>query len=194
MTWGFAGAAAISATMSMVGAQSSANASARAAGAQSRAEGEAVAKERLNTTVRNAYNTSFAQMQLAQKKQQLAQQGADISAASLAAHGSADAVNAATGSVGASTQAVSADISQKVQSALDTTTASAQDAMQNYNRELDMMVINTDQTTPNVPRYEYTGPSGGEMLGLGLAQGLATFASGYAMRKMQLGLGPKAGV
>lgn len=192
MTWFMAGAAAVTTVTSMYSANSAASASARAAGAQSRAEGEAVARERLNATIRNSYNTALAQMNLGLKKKQLSQQATDIRAATLAAKGDATLAAAATGSIGASTNAVISDIEQKSQAALDQTTDAFENAIENYNMELQMMVINTDQTAPTVRPVEYHGPSRGEMMGMALMQGLGSFASNYAMRKMSLGLGEPA--
>ena len=192
MTWFIAGAASSTLT-SLYSAQSAANAQARAAGAASRAEGEAIAKERLNATIRNSYNTALAQMNLGLKKKQLSQQATDIRAATLAAKGDATLAAAATGSIGASTNAVVSDIEQTSQAALDQTTDAFENAIENYNMDLQMMVINTDQTAPTVRPVEYTGPSGGEMLGMALMQGLSSFASNYAMRKMSLGLGSTSG-
>ena len=192
MTWFMAGAAAVTTVTSLYSAQSAANSQARAASAVSRAEGEAIAKERLNATIRNSYNTALAQMNLGLKKKQLSQQAGDIRAATLAAKGDATLATAATGSIGASTNAVISDIEQKSQAALDQTTDAFENAVENYNMDLKMMVINTDQSAPNVRPVEYHGPSGGEMLGMALLQGLGSFASNYAMRKMSLGLGEKA--
>ena len=192
MTWFAAGAAVLAAGTSYISAQSSAKSQAKAAGAASRAEGEAIAKERLNTTIRNSYSTALAQMNLGLKKRQLSTQAADIRAATLAAKGDATLATAATGSIGASTNAVVSDIEQKSQAALDQTTDAFENAVENYNNELQMMVINTDQSTPTVRPVEYNGPSSGEMLGMSLLQGLGSFASNYAMKKMSLGLGPKA--
>ena len=192
MTWFMAGAAALSVGTSLYSAQSAANSQAKAAGAASRAEGEAIAKERLNATIRNSYNTALSQMNLGLKKKQLSQQAGDIRAATLAAKGDATLAAAATGSIGASTNAVVSDIEQKSQAALDQTTDAFENAVENYNMDLQMMVINTDQSAPNVRPVEYHGPSGGEMLGTALLQGLGSFASNYAMRKMSLGLGEKA--
>ena len=193
MTWFMAGAAAVTTVTSLYSAQSAANSQARAAGAASRAEGEAIAKERLNATIRNSYSTALAQMNLGLKKKQLSQQAGDIRAATLAAKGDATLAAAATGSIGASTNAVISDIEQKSQAALDQTTDAFENAVENYNMDLQMMVINTDQSAPNVRPVEYNGPSGGEMLGMALMQGLGSFASNYAMRKMSLGLGSKPG-
>ena len=189
MTWFMAGAAAVSTATSLYSAQSAANSQARAAGAASRAEGEAIARERLNATIRNSYTTALAQMNLALKKKQLSQQAGDIRAATLAAKGDATLAAAATGSIGASTNAVVSDIEQKSQAALDQTTDAFENAVENYNMDLQMMVINTDQSAPNVRPVEYYGPSGGEMLGMSLVQGLGSFASNYALHKMSLGLG-----
>ena len=192
MTWFAAGAAVLAAGTSYLSAQSAANSQAKAAGAASRAEGEAIAKERLNATIRNSYSTALAQMNLGLKKRQLSTQAADIRAATLAAKGDATLATAATGSIGASTNAVVSDIEQKSQAALDQTTDAFENAVENYNNELQMMVINTDQSAPTVRPVEYNGPSRGEMLGMSLLQGLGSFASNYAMRKMSLGLGAKA--
>lgn len=193
MTWFMAGAAAVSTATSVYSAQSAAKSQVRAAGAASRAEGEAIAKERLNATIRNSYNTALAQMRLGLKKRQLSQQATDIRAATLAAKGDATLAAAATGSIGASTNAVVSDIEQKSQAALDQTTDAFENAVENYNMDLQMMVINTDQSAPNVRPVEYNGTSGGEMLGMVLMQGLGSFASNYAMRKMSLGLGSNPG-
>lgn len=192
MTWFMAGAVALSVGTSYISAQSAANSQAKAAGAASRAEGEAIAKERLNATIRNSYSTALAQMNFGLKKRQLSTQAADIRAATLAANGDATLATAATGSIGASTNAVVSDIEQKSQAALDQTTDAFENAVENYNNELQMMVINTDQSAPTVRPVEYHGPSSGEMLGMSVLQGLSSFASGYAMRKMSLGLGAKA--
>ena len=187
--FGLIAGAAISSLTSLYGAQSAANAQARAAGAASRAEGEAIARERINATIRNSYATALAQMNLALKKKQLSQQAGDIRAATLAAKGDANLAAAATGSIGASTNAVTSDIEQKSQAALDQTTDAFEKAVDNYNMDLQMMVINTDQSAPNVRPVEYNGPSSEEMLGMSLVQGLGSFASDYALRKMSLGLG-----
>lgn len=191
MSWFMAGAAAVTAATSLYSANSAAQSAAKQAGAASRAEGEAIAKERLNATVRASYQTAMQQMQLGLKKRQLSQQAADINAATLAAKGDATLAAAATGSIGASTNAVISDIEQKSQAALDQTTDSFENAVENYNQELQMMVVNMDQTAPTVRQYEYNGPSGGEMLGMAVMQGLSSFASSYAMKKMSLGLGDK---
>jgi hypothetical protein len=192
MTWFLAGSAALTVGTTYLSANSAAQQGAKQAGAQSRAEGEAITKERLNTTIRNSYNTAFAQMQLGLKKKQLAEQGAGISAAGLAAKGEATLATASTGSIGASTAAVLSDIEMKKQAAIDMTTDAFENAVENYNNDLNMMVLNTDQSAPTPRKVEYLGPSQGEMLGGALLAGGMQFASSYAMRKMSLGAGPSS--
>lgn len=190
MTWFMAGAAAVMSVGTSIYSAQSAKASAiKSANAASKAEGEAIAKERMNKTISNSYSTAFQQMQLALQKRQLSDQKSQISAATLAAKGDVRTANAATSSIGATTQSVVADIDQKSQAALDSTDAAYENAMTNYNNELDMMVLNTDQTAPNIRENVYTGPSTGEIIGGALLSGLTQFASSYAMKKMSLNVG-----
>ena len=192
MTWMLAGAAALSVGTSVLGATSQRNSAIRNANAASKAEGEAIVKERLNATIQNAYSTSFAQMNLALKKKQLSQQGSELSAAALAAKGDVAAVAGATSSIGASTEAVVSDIDMKASAAIDQTTDAFENAMVNYNNDLQTMVLNTNASAPTPRRNEYLGPGTGEILGLSLLSGITTFASGYALRSMSLGLGQRA--
>ena len=189
MTWFMAGGAALSVGGSLLSGSAAANSATRSANAVSKAEGAAIAKERLNTTIRNSYSTAFSQMQLGLKKKQLAQQGAGVSAAALAARADVTLGNAASGSIGASTTAAISDINEKAQSALDMTTDAYENALDQHNLDLQMMVLNTEQSATAPRPITDVGPSTGQML-LGAALGgAAQFASGYATRKMTLGLG-----
>lgn len=189
MTWFMAGSAAVTFTTSMISSNSAAKSGARDASRASKAEGDAIAKERLNTTIRNSYSTALGQMQLGLRKKQLTQQAGGIGAAALAARGDATLAAASTGSIGASTQAVLSDIDMKSQAALDMTTDAFESAVDNYNTDLNMMVLNTEQSAPTPRPVEYTGPSTGEMFGSALLSAGAQFAGNYASRKMSLGLG-----
>lgn len=189
MTWFMAGATTLSVATTLYSANQAAASGARAAGSASRAEGEAIVKERLNKTIANSYSTAFAQMQLSLKKKQMSQQSADISAASLMARSTADLGIGSTNSIGASTDAVISDIEQKTNQAQLQTAASFENAVENYNNDLTMMALNTDQSSPNIRQVEYNGPSASEMFGTAILGGLGTFASSYAMKRMQLGPG-----
>lgn len=195
MTWAATAAvAAITTASTYMQGQSQKATGIRNANNASRAEGEAISKERLNKMVANSYSTAFASMQLALRKRQQTQMKADVSAARLAALGDAAAVNAATGSIGATTEAVAADIEQKADQAVQQVEAQYEMDAMNFNNQLDMMVLNTDQSAPNVRENVYVGPSSGEIMFGSVMAGLSQFASTYAMRKMSLGLGtPSSG-
>lgn len=189
MTWFMAGSTALSGVTSIISGRSQAKAAAKQASQQNTAMGEQVTKERLNTTIRNAYSTAFAQMQLGLKKKQATQQAAEISAAGLAAKGNANLAAASTGSIGASTAAVSTDIEMKTQAAIDMTTDAFENTVENYNSNLNMMVLNTDQSKPTVAAATYGGPSMGQIVGGAAISAVGSFAMDYASRKMSLGLG-----
>lgn len=194
MTWFAAGAAAVGTLTTIAGGMSQARQGIRNANAVSRAEGEAITKERLNTTIRNSYQAAFGQMQLALQKRQLSQQRADLGAASLMAKGEAEVAAAATGSVGASTDAVALDIQQKVDQAQQTADAAFENAIENYNNDLQLMVLNTELSAQEARPVTYEGPSTGQIVAGGIIGGLTSFASSYASRRMQLGLGSRAPV
>lgn len=195
MTWFMAGSAALSGVTSIIGGRSQAKAAAKEASARNTAMGEQVTKERLNTTIRNAYGTAFAQMQLGLRKKQMTAQGADIKAASLMAKGNAVLANASTGSIGSSTQAVIGDIEMKSQAAIDMTTDAFENTVENYNNDLNMMVLNTEISKPGVQAATYDGPSMGSIIGGAVLSSAGSFALNYASKKMSLGLGtvPAAG-
>ena len=189
MSYFLAGAAAMTAATAYIGGQNSKAAAIKAGNTASKAEGEAIVRERLNQTIRNSYSTGLAQMQLGLERKRASQQIADVSAAELAAKGNANTLAAATGSMGASVKAIAADIDQKANSAVDMTKDSFEMAMVNYNNNLDAMVLNTDQSAPQVRENKYTGPDSGQILSSALLAGGSQFASGYTMKQMQLGLG-----
>jgi len=190
MSWFMAGAATLTAASSLYSMNSSANASAKAMGRQSMAEAKAIEAERLNGNIRNSYATAFSQMQLALKKRQLTQQSAGVTEAALQAQADVDTLNAATGTVGASAQAVSADIEMRAAEAQYAIQDSMESAVEQHSLDLQMMVLNTEQSKPQVREYRYDGPSMGEMFATAAIQGAAQFVSGYGMRQLQLGLGP----
>lgn len=188
--WPLVALAGGQAAMSYLSARSSQNAEIRRMNAQSKAEGEAVVRERLNTTIRNAYSTAFSQMQLGLQKRRHAAEVGAISAAELAARGAADVQQ--SGSIGASVEAVGADIEMRADQARQAVADNYQAELLNYNNSLDMMVLNTDQSAPQVREPQYIGPSNTEMLTLSLLQGASSFASSYAMSSAKLGAGAPA--
>lgn len=190
MTMWMAGAAIAVGTATTLYSQNSAqNSAIKNGNAISKANGAAIVKERMNMNIRNSYETAISQMNLSLTKRRLAQQGGAVSAAGLAAHGDADIAAASTGSIGASVQAVQSDIQNKVDAATEETNAAYELAVQNYNTDLDMMVLNTAQSEPTMQKTKDNTQSTGSMVGVGLLSGIGQFASQYASQRMKLGLG-----
>lgn len=197
MSWFAAGAAAVGVVTSVWQGRQQAKAAARAESAQiqgqSEAESRAIIRDRLNQTVRNSYQAAMLQSQLALQRQKAAKTSADIRSQGLVARGTAEANRAASGVVGASAQAVAADIDSKVNAATAQTQLELQQSLDNYNAELDMIVVNTAQSAPEGVRdYRSTGNYGSDWrkaAGVEILSGLAQFGFGYAQRRMQLGPG-----
>lgn len=162
--------------------------------AQSEAEARAIIKDRLNQTVRNSYQAALMQSQLALKRQQAQGLSAGIKAAGLAAQGTAAANAAAAGNTGASVQAVSAAINAKQEVAEDQARLNYAAEIDNHNRELDAMAMNTQQSAPDgVRNYQTTNYRSAwrSAAGLEIATAAAQFGLGYAQRRMSLSLGSR---
>lgn len=190
MSWFLAATAAATVATTFIGGRAAQASGIRNANSASKAEGEAIVKERLNATIRNSYNTALGQMQLGLGKRQLQQQSADISAGGVGALGDVQLGIASTGSIGASTAAIETDVQMKVDQAQANTANEFENMLQNYNNELDLMVLNTAQSEPTVHENRYDGPSTGAIIGSSLLAGAVSFASNYASRQFKLGLGP----
>lgn len=190
MSWFLAGSALLAAGTTFIGGRAAQAQGIRNANSASKAEGEAIVKERLNATIRNSYNTALGQMQLGLGKRQLSQQSADISAAGVSAAGDVQLGVASTGSIGASTAAIANDVQMKVNQAQANTENEFENMLQNFNNDLDLMVLNTAQSEPTVHENRYDGPSTGSIIAGSLLTGVVSFASNYASRQFKLGLGP----
>lgn len=165
------------------------NSAIRSANSASRAEGEQIREERINTMVANSYQAAFGQLQLALQKRQAAGAQADVREYSLIANSEQDAVNAAGDTIGASVQAVSSDIAQRLADAEATIEANLEQEIVNYNMSLDNIVLNTKANSPTVRKNEYIGPSNGQILFSAIVSTAADFAGSYATRRANLGVG-----
>ena len=196
MVWFAAAAAGVGLFSSLYSSRKQASMAARQEQAQikaqSEAEARAIIKDRLAQTVRNSYQASLMQSQLALKKQQAQGLSAGIKASGLAAQGAAAANSAATGNVGASVAAVSADIQAKQDIAEAQNRLNYEAEVDNYNRELDMLVVNTKLSAPDgVRNYTATNyrSSWRSQAGLEIFNAAAQFGLNYAQRRMSLSLG-----
>lgn len=181
--------AGISAATSLLSSSAAGRAQAAQAGAIGRWEGEQITRERQQKTLQNAYATAAANAMLGLEKQKMARTLADISTGGAVASATATVQNASTGTIGASAQAVQADIQQKVDSAQAQVQDAFEQTLENHNAALQEMVLNTAATETQPRKIEYQGPSTGQMLGGALLAGVSSFASSYFMQSAKLGLG-----
>ena len=152
------------------------------------ADSKEIVRDRLQASIRNAYATALGQVQLALQKKQTAQQMSSVRAGGVSALGDASLMSAYSGTMGASVDAVSSDIMQRSNEALTQLQENYDASLQDYNRSLDAMVMNTELSKPEQREYKYMGPSTTDNL-LGSIAGTAmSFAGNYANQKMKLGL------
>ena len=177
--------AGIQVVQGLFGANKAKNDAIRQMNAQSKAEGQAITTERLNRTVQNSYSTAFQQMQLALQKRQAVNQSAEVSAGTLVAKSQASLNAGASGTVGASVQAIASDIDQKSSVAQDSIRDNVDNAIQNYNRDIDTMVLNTKISEPQMRNFSYSGPSFGQSVLSGAVQGLGTFGEAYFKQQLK---------
>lgn len=163
--------------------------------AQKIADSKEIVRDRLQASIRNAYATALGQVQLALNKKQTAQQMSSVRAGGVSALGDASLLSAYSGTMGASVDAVSNDIMQRSNEALTQLQENYDASLQDYNRSLDSMVVNTELSTPQQREYKYMGPSTTDNLLSSIIGTGASFAGNYADQKMKLGLqgGTKSG-
>ncbi len=182
------GMMAVQAGLSFLGGQS-AKAQAKAQlRTQQIADSKEIVRDRLQASIRNAYATAFGQVQLALQKKQTAQQMSSVRAGGVSALGDASLMSAYSGTIGASVDAVSSDIMQRSNEALTQLQENYDASLQDYNRSLDTMVVNTKLSTPQQREYKYMGPSTTDNLLRSVIGAGMSFAGNYANQKMKLGL------
>ncbi len=179
---------AVQAGLSFLGGQSQKAQAKAQLRTQQIADSKEIVRDRLQASIRNAYAAAFGQTQLALQKKQTAQQMSQVRGAGLSALGDASLLSAYSGTMGASVDAVSNDILQRGNEALTQLQENYDASIQDYNRSLDSMVVNTELSTPQQREYKYMGPSTMDNL-LGSISGAAiSFAGNYANQKMRLDL------
>ena len=196
MVWWMAAAFAASAATSILGNRKQAKAAQRAEDFQNRSSAEAeskqIIKDRLATTVRNAYATAARASALAVQKQQLAGSQAATRASALAATGSVKANQYASENYGASAQAVAQDIQTKMQADIDQQQLNYSQQVDDFNQELETQVVNTRIGAPDGVRNYYSSGVGGSWkqgAWLGLANAAIGFGLQYMNAKASLGAG-----
>ncbi len=182
------GLLAVQAGLSFLGGQS-AKAQAKAQlRTQQIADSKEIVRDRLQASIRNAYATALGQVQLALQKRQTAQQVSSVRAGGVSALGDASLMSAYYGTIGASVDAVSSDIMQRSNEALTQLQENYDASLQDYNRSLDALVLNTELSKPEQREYKYMGPSTTDNLLSSITGTALSFAGNYARKKMKLDL------
>lgn len=193
MAWVAVGTAVVGAAASMYSGNQAAKGQAAQASALSNAENAAIAKQNMSQMVRNSYRTGMLNMQLGLQKKQAVQQGFDTSVQFQNIRGAAVSNKEAAGAIGASADAVVTDLEMQYENSKMVQQENFASILDNYNNELDAMRMNALNQVVDAKKYEYHGPSSGQIVGGALVGAAISAAGNYAMRNMSLGLGPKPG-
>ena len=193
MVWAATGVAVAGMAVSIYSGNQAAKGQAAQASALSNAENNAIAKQNMSQMVRNSYRTGMLNMQLGLQKKQAVQQGFDTSVQFQNIRGAAVSNKEAAGAIGASADAVVTDLEMQYENSKMVQQENFASILDNYNNELDAMRMNALDQVVDAKRYEYHGPSSGQLIGGALASAAISAAGNYAMRNMSLGLGPRAG-
>lgn len=193
MAWVSIGVAVAGAAVSIYSGNQAAKGQAAQASALSNAENNAIAKQNMSQMVRNSYRTGMLNMQLGLQKKQAVQQGFDTSVQFQNIRGAAVSNKEAAGAIGASADAVVTDLEMQYENSKMVQQENFASILDNYNNELDAMRMNALNQVVDAKKYEYHGPSSGQLIGGALASAAISAAGNYAMRNMSLGLGPRAG-
>lgn len=191
MVWAAVGVAAVGVVASIYQGNQSAKSAAGQASALSNAENNAIAKQNMSQMVRNSYRTGLLNMQLGLQKKQAVQQGFDTSVQFQNLRGTAVSNAEAAGAIGGSADAVLNDLEMQYGNAKIVQEENFASMLDNYNNELDGMRMNALNQVVDAKKYEYHGPSQGQIVGGALLGAAVSAAGNYAQRQMTLGLGPK---
>ena len=193
MVWAATGVAVAGTAVSIYSGNQAAKGQAAQASALSNAENNAIAKQNMSQMVRNSYRTGMLNMQLGLQKKQAVQQGFDTSVQFQNIKGTAVSNKEAAGAIGASAEAVVTDLEMQYENSKMVQQENFASILDNYNNDLDAMRMNALDQVVDAKKYEYHGPSSGQIVGGALASAAVSAAGNYAMRNMSLGLGPRAG-
>lgn len=154
-----------------------------AAAAASIAEGKAVKEANLKNFTNTAFSVGLLNVQKGQQLKELAQRKADLGADELGALGTSAVNAAASGTVGASVDAVQTDIQMAYDRQLGMLNEENEMNAQNYNTALHDLITN-GQNQIQTPSKPNTMSQWAMVAGAAIEAG-----SAYASKKMDLGLG-----
>jgi len=193
MTMWAVGAAAVAVAGSLYASNQSGKQAARQGSAASKAENEAVIRSNTQSTIRNSYKAGMMNLQLGLQKKQAVQQGFDQTVQAEAAMGAATVNQAAAGTIGASADAVITDIDMKLGEARAQGRENYQADLTNFNNELEALSVSAEGEVQHARKYEYMGPSAGEMWGGALLAGASAYMGAGGAKRMSLNMGTPSG-
>lgn len=153
---------------------------------------KAIAEANLQNTIRTGYRAGILNVQRGQAQQQAVRAGYDVSAKSVEALGQSQANAAASGTTGASVDAVMDDIRRKTDAAQGQVDAAWEDTQLNFDNQLNDLIQQGIDSLQSAQRPDMQGPTMQSPGKAGLLAGLGTavsFGTQYAVSNMQLGLG-----
>lgn len=183
MSWFMVGSAAVS----VVSSAAAGNEQAGQINAQTVEGNEAIIKANIANTIRTGYRVGLANMQRGLQKRQAIQQGFDISKAGIDALAQVTANAAASGSVGASVDAVAQDVKMKVGEAQAAAQEQADIDLANFKTQIEGITFEGGQNIQE--GIESKAQSSSDIWSGALFAGVTSFAGSYMKSKMQLGLG-----
>jgi len=192
MTFWAVGAAAVAVAGSLYSSNQAGKSAARQGSAASKAENEAVVRSNTQSMVRNSYKAGMMNLQLGLTKKQAIQEGNSTSINARAAMGQVLANQAASGTVGGSADIVANDINMKWGEAKAMQRENYENDLTNFNSELEALAVSAEGEVQHARKYEYMGPSGGEMMTSAVLAGASSFMGTYGMKAMSLKLGPSS--
>lgn len=192
MTWVAVGVGVVGIAASAYSSSQAGSSAAKQASTMSNAENDAIAKQNMSQQIRNSYRTGMLNMQLGLQKKRAVQEGFDTSVQYAAGKGALESNQIAAGAVGASADAVLNDLDMAYGQAKEQQQENFQSTLDQYNQELEAMRMNALNNVVEARKYEYNGPSSGQIVGSALLNAAVSAAGNYATRQMTLGLGQKA--
>lgn len=156
------------------------------------AENQAIQEANIQNTIRTGYRAGILNVQRGQAKMQAVQQGRDVSIKSRQMLGTANANAAASGSIGASIDAVSDDIQRKTDEAQGQVDENWATTQQNFDQQLTDLVQAGIDSIQSARTADYSGPKQQDVWAAAVGGGVqsgASFYQDYAISNMKLGLG-----
>lgn len=158
------------------------------------AKNQAIQEANLQNTIRTGYRVGILNVQRGQAKVAAVQQGRDIGIKARQALGQSQANAGASGSIGASIDAVVEDIERKQDEAQGNVDQNWENTQQNFDEQLNGIVQSGVDALQSARSIDYSGPQTQDLFTaavVGAAQSGAAFYQDYAISNMKLGLGSK---